>query len=489
MAIFDQFPYTNFHELNLDWMIKAVKEVKDNIDTTAENAAIATEQANIAKEQADLSKYYAENITLYFETPEQYGAVGDGVTDDTQAFKDLFATGNKQVKCSPGKNYMLSDVISLKNNTHIDLNGASLTTTFRHLFYNFDVDDVFTGYAGNGNISIKNGILNHGGISFIHAENILLENIQFKNCINDHIVEICACINYVITNCHFEGMATRPGTLEYINIDPCYSANFPWLNDPNNYDGTPNKNLIIINNVLKPGAAPYNYGDDAIGVHDGGDPNAVNHSNIFISGNIIEGFNQYAMRINCMDDAVVSSNLIKFASSYAMETGAFSICNDVAITNNTFINTTSAGSQKCYVLFRPYGHRRLRLCDNNYGSLAPTITYNKFYLNGDANTVFTTVKFDKEVSASATQPNLPLTAFNRMDIQVGAPGNSNYQTVTIGSFYNRGFAVGETYRYVFIQSDGTTSVESVTITNAHTLTSTQSIKNLILYTDDILNNY
>ena len=35
MAIFDNFPYTNFHELNLDWVIKNVKTLMDkyeNID-------------------------------------------------------------------------------------------------------------------------------------------------------------------------------------------------------------------------------------------------------------------------------------------------------------------------------------------------------------------------------------------------------------------------------------------------------------------------
>ena len=26
MGLFDQFPYTNFHELNLDWILKALKE-------------------------------------------------------------------------------------------------------------------------------------------------------------------------------------------------------------------------------------------------------------------------------------------------------------------------------------------------------------------------------------------------------------------------------------------------------------------------------
>ena len=31
---FEQFPYTNFHDLNLDWLLKTVKETKDILDNT-----------------------------------------------------------------------------------------------------------------------------------------------------------------------------------------------------------------------------------------------------------------------------------------------------------------------------------------------------------------------------------------------------------------------------------------------------------------------
>lgn len=60
---FEQFPYTNFHELNLDYLLKEVKEVKDNIDTTAENAQISTEKANEARIQADRAQAIADNVS------------------------------------------------------------------------------------------------------------------------------------------------------------------------------------------------------------------------------------------------------------------------------------------------------------------------------------------------------------------------------------------------------------------------------------------
>lgn len=29
MGVFEQFPYTNFHDLNLDWIIEKIKEIED----------------------------------------------------------------------------------------------------------------------------------------------------------------------------------------------------------------------------------------------------------------------------------------------------------------------------------------------------------------------------------------------------------------------------------------------------------------------------
>lgn len=31
MGTFEQFPYTNFHDINLDWIIEALKELNDRV--------------------------------------------------------------------------------------------------------------------------------------------------------------------------------------------------------------------------------------------------------------------------------------------------------------------------------------------------------------------------------------------------------------------------------------------------------------------------
>lgn len=44
MGLFEQFPYTNFHDLNLDWIIKALKDLDKKVDTIEERI---TEAAKI----------------------------------------------------------------------------------------------------------------------------------------------------------------------------------------------------------------------------------------------------------------------------------------------------------------------------------------------------------------------------------------------------------------------------------------------------------
>ena len=113
MPIFDgNLPYTNLHELNLDWIVSYVKSVKgktDLIDESVENAKTSEENAKISEEQA---KYYADTIANVFVTPEMFGAVGDGITDDTTAFQDALNSGTPVV--APATYYVTN--INVHNN-------------------------------------------------------------------------------------------------------------------------------------------------------------------------------------------------------------------------------------------------------------------------------------------------------------------------------------------------------------------------------------
>ena len=38
MAIFEQLPYTNFHELNLDWIVEKLQELEERVAALEEEA-------------------------------------------------------------------------------------------------------------------------------------------------------------------------------------------------------------------------------------------------------------------------------------------------------------------------------------------------------------------------------------------------------------------------------------------------------------------
>ena len=61
MAFYDKFPYTNFQELNLDWITSEVSKVRDNRNATDASAAaaLASEQAAKASETAAASSQQA----------------------------------------------------------------------------------------------------------------------------------------------------------------------------------------------------------------------------------------------------------------------------------------------------------------------------------------------------------------------------------------------------------------------------------------------
>ena len=73
--------------------------------------------ADISKIQIESGTYdlkdlfSRENITTY-ATPEQYGAVGDGVTDDKVAIQNCFNSGAKLIIMN--KDYYISDSVIFK---------------------------------------------------------------------------------------------------------------------------------------------------------------------------------------------------------------------------------------------------------------------------------------------------------------------------------------------------------------------------------------
>jgi len=95
-----------------------------------------------------------ENISV-----KDFGAVGDGVVDDTTAIQNAVnASAGKQLIAVFGETYLVQDQITVPSNVHIDFNGASITDDIRTYRGSDQADrakPLFYMYGVN-NVKIKN---------------------------------------------------------------------------------------------------------------------------------------------------------------------------------------------------------------------------------------------------------------------------------------------------------------------------------------------
>lgn len=209
MALFNtgnQFPYTNFHDLNLDWIIREVKkaledwvrlrgewsayqvamdsawaayksatdadlaaykanlnqewtdyQVQNNAEFQAFKTALEGRQDKVEGDFDDLKQFvldYFDNVDwaqllkdlmdtwyangtlirliapyLPFITPEMYGAVADGVVDDSSALNQLMTAGanaNKAIWFSPNTTFRVASTVEIPGTVDIHGNGATI---------------------------------------------------------------------------------------------------------------------------------------------------------------------------------------------------------------------------------------------------------------------------------------------------------------------------------------------------------------------------
>lgn len=247
---------------------------------------------NIKKEQMVLE--VPSNIVV---RPEQFGAKGDGIVDDAEAINKTIAYGS-YIKFGKGKTYNLkSKIVVLKPGVTIDLNGSRLVMNGKYI-QNCNFGEVTYGFQGHGDLTVKNGTIEHGEICIAHASNIKIENINFKNS-DGHFIQIMSCSDVLISNCTFKGIKTyqkdgitptKTGSCECINLDPCvYSAFRLYGKDSPSYDGTNNTNIIIENCVSEKGTdegytAPQRLGFSHFHVSDN-----LYHNNIIVRNNVVYG--------------------------------------------------------------------------------------------------------------------------------------------------------------------------------------------------------
>ena len=136
-----------------------------------------------------------------------FGAVGDGVTDDTAAIQAAINSGAKVVDFEQGKTYLVNDMLSLVNNVSLRGNKAVIYTPT-------PIHD-----AGTGVFTIDSGDPS------MQLSNISISNFKFigKSTFSEHrhIIAIHGGNNISITDNYFYGF---PGDAIYINGGDGYAA-------------------------------------------------------------------------------------------------------------------------------------------------------------------------------------------------------------------------------------------------------------------------
>lgn len=164
MGLFDQFPYTNFHELNLDWVINEIKKLREDFDSLPD---------------AIIEKLIATFKPGNFINVKLLGAKGDGVTDDTLIIQN--ALNKYKSIFIPAGTYKISSVFI---NNDCTVLGENSDSTILDGFVKT------TGYEDNVNSNLPGGVhdailcnlsIIHGGLRMYGYRN-LLSHVYVHNC-------------------------------------------------------------------------------------------------------------------------------------------------------------------------------------------------------------------------------------------------------------------------------------------------------------------
>lgn len=174
---------------------------------------------------------HAVNIENVYITPENFGAVGDGVTDDSRAFTECFARANANHKyiLLSAKTYLIGNTLTNISNTNII--GINATIILG--------DNTFTKQINNcvfSNITFERSVRS----SLPLTENFF--SSQFKYC------------DFVDINYLFNNISPRSNTLEHLLLDECNLQNTQLIEAINEFNGrvySINKTLFYYDNDYK----------------------------------------------------------------------------------------------------------------------------------------------------------------------------------------------------------------------------------------------
>lgn len=275
-----------------------------------------------------------------FVTVTQFGAKGDGTTDDTVALQAALSSGNSVLYFPPGT-YNITSSLLINSNTTLIGYGATIKrmAAIDNMMRN-NADGVTGLYDANENIKIF-GLKIDGNsatytttstlVAFGHAKDIVIKDCEIYNIPIFHGIELNAVERAIVENCYLHNGTGQE--LLQLDLMAGFSV-FPWFGP---YDFTPCRDIIV-------NGCHFYDAKGGIGSHSGNDPNQ--HYNIIWSNNTFRNMTSpgHAMGAYNYRNLTIIGNVVDgciFGIS-AFKTGAVGLT-DWVISGNSFINATGFG--------------------------------------------------------------------------------------------------------------------------------------------------
>lgn len=286
------------------------------------------------------------NGEAYYVTPEMFGAVGNGTTDDTVAMTSFFTATAKTKMLRPGATYFVTDRLNMLNQQDVMVygNGARILRNQTDGMYPGQAPNPFTGYTGTGVdwhiLVIKNcknvkidGLRIRGGYNPANPQTAGIYTSYWGNAQTNgrgedgHGVSICQSEDVTVDNC------------EIVNVwgDCVWVTSGGYLGDPSH---TPNRNIAVRNcdfrNPFRAATA------------------SVHHIGLVFENNYVEKYTGYTSVMllepnnnvpqNCVQTTMRRNRILAGRSGCFAATSAGALLNGEYINHITISDNTVAAS-------------------------------------------------------------------------------------------------------------------------------------------------
>lgn len=135
---FEQFPYTNFHDLNLDWVLKEVKRISQAVDTWSVEVLNAAKQYTDEQIEAERERANQANLELKQQVETAIREFQNAVNGTLTGFQQQLAQQDDQIAAN------LAEAIHYTE-TRIAANNIYLMDKISEGLVDVRVINVFTG--------------------------------------------------------------------------------------------------------------------------------------------------------------------------------------------------------------------------------------------------------------------------------------------------------------------------------------------------------